>query len=70
MERKCIMLECSNLESKGQTELNNIGKIEIDSVFYFRNIKSSPILKIEFIEDLIKITTKNTEYLFRKIEEN
>lgn len=70
MQRKCVMLECSNLESKGQIELNNIGKLEIDSIFYFRNIKSSPILKIEFIEDLIKITTKNTKYLFRKIEEN
>ena len=65
MKRKCIMLECSNENSKGIQELGKTGTLNIDRVFYFRDIQSSKISKIEFIEELIKIKTLNTEYLFK-----
>ena len=68
MDLKCIMLECSNEDSKGIARIGKISNLTIDKRFYFEDLRSSPIIKIEFIEDLIKIKTKNTEYLFREIK--
>lgn len=62
------MLDCSNLESAGNSEIGNIHDLKISfDFFYFGDIRSSRLKKIEFINDEdIKIHTKNSIYLFRR----
>lgn len=62
----CKMIKCSNQESKGIKELNQIKNLNIDTKFTFGTIISSKIKNIEFDEDLIVINTLNTQYVFQK----
>lgn len=62
----CKMIKCSNQESKGIQELNQVKHLDINTKFTFGSIISSKIKNIEFNEDLIVINTLNTQYVFQK----
>ena len=70
MTLKAKMINCSNEQSKGTSELQNIGRLDITkNGFYFRNIKSSKLKSINFEDKAIIIETLNTKYTFIEIGE-
>ena len=70
MTFKAKMINCSNEQSKGMSELQNIGRLDItENSFYFRDIKSSKLQSITFGDKVIIIETLNTKYTFIKIGE-
>ena len=70
MTLKAKMINCSNEQSKGMSELQNIGRLDItENGFYFRNIKSSKLKSINFEDKAIIIETLNTKYTFIEIGE-
>lgn len=70
MTFKAKMINCSNEQSKGMTEMQNVGRLDItENGFYFNSIKSSKIINISFGDKVLIIETLNTKYTFIKIGE-
>ncbi len=60
-----------NKESFGNTKVGETGEFRYDgTMFYFRGMHSSRVKSIEVVDKDLIVQTKNTRYVFVKVEDN